>query len=56
VWVPYTIYPIIPNKYDDIIYARGLSVNRSWNFAIFKIMINNKTGYVGENGIEFFKD
>ena len=51
-----TVYPYIENKYDDFNYAFQLDVKSNWIFLVFKVLKNNKIGYVGENGVEYFKD
>lgn len=55
VWMFNTVYPPIQNKYDAITYARRLSVSKRWQFLVFKVRKNNQTGYVGENGVEYFE-
>jgi hypothetical protein len=56
VFLPATFYPVIPPKYDDIKYHTAHYVSDNWSFAIFQVVKDGKTGFVGENGIEYFKD
>ncbi len=51
-----TVYKPIEVKYDKMEFQITLGVSNSWGFSIFKVEINGRSGYVGENGIEFFKD
>jgi hypothetical protein len=51
-----TIYPFIPPVYDELLWKGLLPVNNEWNFLLFQVLKNGKAGYVGENGIPFFKD
>lgn len=51
-----TIYPIIPAKYSDILSYRPIHIHDTWQFGLFTVVTENGTGYVGENGVEFFKD
>lgn len=50
-----TIYPPIPCKYDKINFERPVKVTNKWYFGIYQVTLNGQTGYVGENGIEYFK-
>lgn len=49
-------YPNIENRYDKIELVQMLPVNSNWYFALFKVRKQGKEGFVGENGIEYFKD
>lgn len=49
-----SVYKGISNKYDKLEYATSLGVTNQWYFLIFRAVKNNKTGYVGENGVEYF--
>lgn len=51
-----TQYPPLPCRYDDIQYHKSLPVNKTWNFAIYRVNNTGRAGYVGENGVEYFKD
>ena len=51
-----TVYPSIENKYDDIKLDFKIYAKSNWNFLVFKVLKDNKVGYVGENGVEYFKD
>ncbi len=55
VYLPTTYYPVIPPKYDAIEYATSMSVNANWSFVLYKVKLQGKDGYVGENGKEYFK-
>ncbi len=52
----YTSYPVIPCKYDKISYHKLLRVTGNQLFTIYKVSLNGRTGYVGENGVEYFKN
>lgn len=54
-FMPGTFYPPIPAVYDDLCFAYSLPVNSGWSFTLLKVKKNGKWGFVGENGIEFFK-
>ena len=51
-----TIYPTIQPKYMEILDYRRLSINSSWSFLIFLVKTETGTGFVGENGVEYFKN
>lgn len=51
-----THYPPLPCRYDDIRYHKGLPVNKVWNFEIYQVSTNGRRGYVGKNGVEYFKN
>ena len=51
----YTSYPVISPKYEQIGFAASLPVNAGWNFSLYRVQYQGRTGYVGENGVEFFK-
>jgi WG containing repeat len=51
----YTFYPAIQTKYDSIKYQDALRIRDNWSFSIYKITLDGKAGYVGENGVEYFK-
>jgi|GEM_PF-7122970 len=50
----FTYYPPIACKYDRIDFFKQLEVTKTWSFDLYKITINGKEGYVGENGAEYF--
>jgi len=49
-------YPYIEPKYLDIKKYDQISINDNWQFGLFEVTTKNGKGYVGENGVEFFKD
>lgn len=51
-----TIYPIVPPKYVSIKNAEPIRISDRWQFGLFKVTTEKGTGYLGENGVEFFKD
>ncbi|WP_395043074.1 WG repeat-containing protein [Flavobacterium sp.] len=51
-----TIYPYIKPKYLTIKSIEGVQVNENWQFGLFEVTTPNGKGFVGENGVEFFKD
>jgi hypothetical protein len=51
-----TPYPFIKAVYHKFYDYHSIPVNPNWSFGIFNIEKNGKEGYVGENGIEFFRD
>lgn len=53
-----TFYKPIPPKYDYINLDETLQVNEGWQFNLYKVTDKeaNLIGYVGENGIEYFKN
>ncbi|MEO6040012.1 MAG: hypothetical protein ABIQ93_16485, partial [Saprospiraceae bacterium] len=50
-----TIYPPISCRYEEIEHFKNLPVNSRWSFALFKVVKAGKPGFVGENGVEYFK-
>ncbi len=48
-------YPMIQPKYDFMEHYINLKVSKSWSFVLFNVVKNGMTGYVGENGVEYFK-
>ncbi len=44
--------------YSSLVFERFIKVNDYWNYNIFRVMDenNNLIGYVGENGLEYFKN
>ncbi|WP_426278854.1 hypothetical protein ACN9MN_06390 [Chryseobacterium sp. S-02] len=52
-----SIYPIIPAKYLKIKREEPIPVNDHWQFGIFRVETENGNfGYLGENGVEYFRD
>lgn len=51
----FTYYPPIACKYDSIDFFQQLEVTKEWAFGVYKVSLNGNIGYVGENGVEFFK-
>jgi hypothetical protein len=51
----HTHYPPIEAKYDAFLYNYSLPVNDHWRFGLYQVKVGGKTGYVGENGVEFFR-
>ena len=51
-----SFYPAIQPVYDKYVSKEYIPVNNEWNFTLFKVVKNGKPGFVGENGIAFFKD
>lgn len=47
-------YKAIPNKYEKLEYESALPVTNNWSFLLFRVVKNNKKGFVGENGTEYF--
>ncbi len=54
--VPGSIYPKIKNRYEKISLSAVVDISENRVFSVFKVKLNGKDGYVGENGIEYFKD
>ena len=53
----HTVYPYIPTKYKSIDLAKTIRINKNWAFNIFEVELENgKKGFVGENGVEYFKN
>jgi WG containing repeat len=52
----YKHYSPIPPRYQDITFARYFRVHQNWSFNVFKVLKDNKQGYIGENGVEYFKN
>lgn len=51
-----TFYPTIQPGYDKYLWKVYLRVNGQWNFTLFKVEKNGKQGFVGENGIAYFRN
>lgn len=56
VFVFNTIYPFIKPKYTAIKSVEPISISDFWQFGLFEVTTEKGKGYVGENGVEFFKD
>ena len=50
------LYPVIQPIFDDYVRKYEIPVNYNWNFILFEIIEQGKRGFVGENGISYFKD
>jgi hypothetical protein len=50
-----TIYPYIPPRYDNISKKNTIIVDGYWHFGIYQVVRKDKTFYLGENGVEYFK-
>ncbi|CAM3272957.1 hypothetical protein FLLO111716_00105 [Flavobacterium longum] len=55
-YVRNTSYPYIRPKYNSITERIQIPVKSSWSFGLFKVTTDSGEGFVGENGIEFFKE
>lgn len=51
----FSSYPVIEPKYDFIERYHFFGINEHWQFEIFIVKIGNNEGYVGENGVEYFR-
>lgn len=51
-----TIYPYIKPKYLSIKKFENITINESWQFGIFEVKTESGKGYIGENGVDFFKN
>ena len=51
-----TIYPTIEAKYLEILDYKRIQINNHWSFIIFLVKTENGIGFVGENGVEYFKN
>lgn len=51
-----TIYPTIEAKYLEVIGYESINIKNNWDFNLFLVKTENGLGYVGENGVEFFKN
>lgn len=56
VFVFNTIYPYIKPKYLTLKAIEPISISDYWQFGLFEVTTEKGKGYVGENGVEFFKD
>jgi hypothetical protein len=57
IFINNTIYPPIEPKYDFIFPAMAIKINNNWTFQLFSAYNSDfeEIGYVGENGVEYFK-
>jgi hypothetical protein len=55
VWFIGRSYPAIKPTYEKIRFVYGLPVSVRRKFLIFEVQKNGKTGYLGENGVEYFQ-
>ena len=51
-----TPYPHIDATFEEFYDYHAIPVNDYWSFGLFYVSRNGKDGYVGENGVEFFKN
>jgi len=51
----FTYYAPIACKYDSLDFFQQLEVTKEWAFGLYKVTLGGHFGYVGENGVEFFK-
>ena len=51
-----THYLLIQPMFDEYVGKYNIPVNDKWNFILFKIYNQGKPGFVGENGIRYFKN
>jgi len=50
------LYPVIQPIFDEYVKKYEIPVNYQWNFILFGVIKQGKRGFVGENGISYFKD
>lgn len=46
----------VPVKYKKLEFYKSIGVTNTYYFTLFKVQKNSKNGFVGGNGIEYFKD
>ena len=51
-----SVYPVVQPAYEEYIGKQHIPVNNGWRFTLFRIMKNGRGGFVGENGVAYFKD
>lgn len=51
----FTIYPTIEPRYDKLYERARLRANAYWSFAVYYVELDGQKGYVGENGVEYFR-
>ncbi len=51
----FTHHPTIAAKYDHLEFIKNLRVKPGWGFGVFRIKKGDQMGFVGENGVEFFR-
>lgn len=51
----FTHYPTIEAIYDEIGLYTHLKVNDNWSFIVYYTRKENQSGFVGENGVEYFR-
>ena len=51
----FTHYPTIEALYDEIHLFTHLKVNEKWSFILYYTRKGNQSGFVGENGIEYYR-
>jgi len=55
-YVRNTTYPYIKPLYNEFIEKEQIPVSRKWSFGLFKVKTDGGEGFVGENGVKFFRD
>jgi len=50
------LYPVIQPIFDEYLRKYEIPANYQWNFILFEIIKQGKPGFVGENGISYFKE
>ena len=50
------LYPVIQPLFDEYVRKYDIPVNYQWNFILFGVIKQGKPGFVGENGISYFKE
>ncbi len=55
IFMLHTHYPVIAPRYDSVMYKEAIEVNSNWNFSLYKVWYKGQPGYVGENGVEYFR-
>jgi hypothetical protein len=51
----FTHYPTIDAIYDTIELTTQFEINENWSFILYYATKGNQAGFVGENGIEYFR-
>jgi hypothetical protein len=51
-----TVHPVIQPAYDKYVWKVYIPVNSQWNFTLFGVEKKGKQGFVGENGVAYFRD
>ncbi len=48
-------HPFIEPKYTKLKTSGFIKVTPTWSFALFEVEVDGRKGFVGENGVEFYK-